>query len=107
MNARLPLLALAATTLLSLQARAEEMAPAPSAAATPAAEGTPGQDEPPDAAATFQDRDGDGIQDGQEHRFRRHGKGAPGRGGSGLGGGMMRRGQGGSAGKGACPGGGR
>jgi len=55
---------------------------------------------------SFVDRDGDGIQDGMEHRFRRHAKGAKGQGGGTAGMGMHVDGTGGGrgAGQGACKG---
>lgn len=77
-------------------AAAAQPAPAVSPAVSPASASTSGE------GATFVDRDGDGIQDGQEHRFRKHGKGAQGHWAPGMGDGAggMRRFRGGGGGNG-------
>lgn len=83
--------------IVVLPAGGEAGAEAPSDAATPAAAVDRGKGPDGAEANRFVDRDGDGIQDGQEHRFRRHGTGAPGRGkraGPDGGGGLFRRGAG-------------
>lgn len=62
-------------------AKSAERGPAPREASTQPspATATPGSEKPEasaEAREAFVDRDGDGIQDGQEHRFRRRGSGA-------------------------------
>jgi hypothetical protein len=62
-------------------AKSAERGPAPREASTqsPPATDTAGAEKPEASAEAgdgFVDRDGDGIQDGQEHRFRRRGSGA-------------------------------
>jgi hypothetical protein len=115
----LPRMAVAQVVVEPAKAAAVEAAPgaAAAAAAAPVVKPAPAvvpvvvpsSNAAPDAGAAFVDRDGDGIQDGQEHRFRKHGKGVLGHGatGAGTGSGTMRRFQGGPGGNGSCQDGGK
>jgi hypothetical protein len=128
MNIRMTLLVLVGASVLPRMAVAQAAVEPARAAAVQAAPGAAGTPEPvvtppaavvpavvpasnaaSDAGAGFVDRDGDGIQDGQEHRFRKHGKGVMGHGaaGAGTGSGTMRRFRGGADGNGSCQDGGK
>jgi hypothetical protein len=113
----LPRMAVAQVVVEPAKAAAVEAAPGAAVAAAPVVAPAPAvvpaavsaQNVAPAGGAAFVDRDGDGIQDGQEHRFRKHGKGVMGRGaaGTGKGAGTMRRFQGGAGGNGSCQDGGK
>ncbi len=122
MNIRMALLVLIGASVLPRLAVAQaagEPAKAPAVEAVPVSVAqpasaivpavVPASNATPTEGAAFVDRDGDGIQDGQEHRFRKHGKGVLGHGaaGTGTGSGGMRRFRGGGSGSGSCQDGGK
>lgn len=103
----LPRMASAQSSVEPAREPAAEAAPTAAAAPPPVEAAALGK--APGDGASFVDRDGDGIQDGREHRFRKHGKGVLGHGagGKGTGTGAMRRFRGGSGEGGPGQGGGR